>query len=412
MSVIKDVPTLPGVYIFKDKLGTVIYIGKAKSLKNRLQSYFQLPHTDWKLHALMEEQASFEYIVTGHESEALLLEAQLVRKYQPKYNTLLKNGNPLIYLRFETTLTLAPNNNGPGTFFGPFITKRDARGVYDYLIRTFRLYRCKHTIAQGCLDFHLERCAGTCRPDFDSRAYQTRLELAQQALTGDSTQFLATVQREIEHYNKEHEYEKARFLAAYIHNFETIFAAIATRYTEKKYARSVAHAVLPDYDYTATTAQELQQLVGLPCPPRTIDCFDISHFQSLSIVGSCVRFTDGKLDTSALRRFKIKSLVQQNDYAALQEIVRRRYRTDPLPDLILIDGGKGQLNAVKKILPEASLASLAKREERLYTTTNSEGIPLDVHTPAGKLLIALRDYAHHYAVNYHIFLRSKKNRET
>lgn len=149
-------------------------------------------------------------------------------------------------------------------------------------------------------------------------------------------------------------------------------------------------------------ATELQQLTGSDIPIHTIDCFDISHFQSKSIVGSAVRFTNGVPDKNAFRRFIVRTITQQNDYAALQEIVQRRYRNpENIPDLILIDGGIGQLHAAQAVLITARIASLAKREETLFCAAHPHGIKLDLHTDTGKTLIALRDYTHHFAITYH-----------
>ncbi len=142
-------------------------------------------------------------------------------------------------------------------------------------------------------------------------------------------------------------------------------------------------------------------------PIYVIDCFDISHFQSKQMVGACVRFSHGVPVKNKFRRFKIKTLETQDDYAALQEIVTRRYRNGDMPDLILIDGGKGQLNAIKKILPDATISSLAKREETLFCNAHPEGVLLDVKTPIGKLLIELRDYTHHFAISYHRLKKEK-----
>jgi excinuclease ABC subunit C len=163
----------------------------------------------------------------------------------------------------------------------------------------------------------------------------------------------------------------------------------------------------------------LQTMLNLACPPRIIDCFDVSHTQGMYIVGSCVRFTNGLPDPSGFRRFRIKTLTGQDDYAALQEIVLRRYTSTKgtiIPDVILIDGGKGQLSAALEIirdlehLKNSVCISLAKREERIFTqfdTPGAEGIKLDMQTAVGQLLIALRDYAHHFAISYHRLLRKK-----
>jgi len=149
-------------------------------------------------------------------------------------------------------------------------------------------------------------------------------------------------------------------------------------------------------------SRALKQLLKLPREPHTIDCFDISHKQGMFMVGSCVRFTDGQPDKNMFRRFHIKTVVGQDDYASLQEIVSRRYiKTRDFPDLILIDGGKGQLSAASKVFPDAEIASLAKREETVYSCHLPNGKKIDVKDNAGQILIALRDYAHHFAISFH-----------
>lgn len=417
MSDVKALPHLPGVYFFKDQHHSIIYIGKAKDLRKRVQSYFTNQKTDWKVAELIKEHASIKHIVTKSEHDALLLEAQLIRDYKPKYNVLLKSGQPFVYLLFTETKTGLPNlevvrnKNKKGRYFGPFLHKRDAYAVYNYLMRTFRLNLCNKTIENGCLDYHIGRCAGNCRANFDASSYLTRLDLAYDALKGNHKEFLARLTQQIARLSTALEFEKAAHLSIYIKNFDTIFTTIQAKFHDKKYGLEIEHAAvapqLPERDFTQALI-ELQQLLKLEKTPRTIDCFDISHFQSNAIVGSCIRFTDGKKDPNYFRRFKVKSLKQQNDYAALQEIVLRRYRNrDELPDIIFIDGGKGQRNAIAPFF-DIPCISLAKREELLITDYHPEGIPLDLKNPLGQLLIAIRDYAHHFAVSYHR-LRRKNN---
>lgn len=414
----KNIPALPGVYLFKDSNHTVIYIGKAKHLRKRVQSYFVNQKTDWKIAELIQEHATIAHIVTHNETEALLLEAQLIRDYKPKFNVLLKSGQPFVYLLFtqskegRSELEVVRNKRKKGTYFGPFLHKTDARSVYDYLVRTFKLLSCNKRIDNGCLDYHLGRCSGTCKTDFDLAGYNARLQLAQDVLEGNHKQFLKRLKELIQSYNQNLEFEKAAHISNYITNFETIFATIKTKFHERKYAQEVEEVTLvanniPDFE-SEKALKELQILLDLPEIPKTIDCFDISHFQSMHIVGSCIRFTNGKKDPQNFRRFKVKSLNKQNDYAALEEIVFRRYKNpEDLPDVVLIDGGKGQRNAILPLLPHTPCISLAKREERLFTDTYPEGICIDFSTALGRLLIALRDYAHHFAITYHRSKRSK-----
>jgi excinuclease ABC subunit C len=417
--ILAKIPSLPGVYLFKDAHDIVIYIGKAKSLHKRVASYFQKYTTDWKIKMLLDEYHDIDYVITKSETEALLLEAQLIQQHKPKFNALLKEGQPFLYILFTQQelprMELVRNQKAKGTYFGPFLYKTHARKVYQYLLRSFQLLICGKKIANGCLDYHLGYCSGSCRPDFDKDAYLFRLGLAMDVLKKDQVHFRKCLEEKIREYNKTLAFEKAKHLTDYISHIDAIFSTINTAFSQEKYADQIIMATIqrpsvadmpPDIDL------RLQQFLKVDYPIRTIDCFDISHFQSKEIVGSCIRFTNGVPDKDKFRRFKIKTLEVQNDYAALQEIVLRRYKDrQDLPDLIFIDGGKGQLSAVQAVLPESTCASLAKREETLYSTMHPDGIVLDMQSAVGKLLIALRDYAHHFAISYHRLRRKKAVKE-
>lgn len=361
-----------------------------------------------RLKALRDEIADVSFIATKNETEALLLEAQLVKEQQPKFNVLLKEGQPFLYILFsETSVELVRLKKKKGTYYGPFLHKSSARKAYAYLLRTFRLKLCNKKIPGGCLDYHLELCPGSCMQEFDLKSYKFRLDLAQQALADNHTGFIKNLRVQIAKHSLLLEFEKARTLREYLQNFETIFATLRTHFHEKKYERETAMATTPTSyapQPSATVAQELQTLAGLDKAPVTIDCFDVSHFQGQSIVGSCVRFTNGLPDKNKFRRFRVKTLKNQNDYAGLREIVGRRYKLGDHPDLVVIDGGKGQLSAVADLIP-GQLVSLAKGEHRDHQATlyrrDGTGVPVDIKSEAGRLLLALRDYAHHFAVSYH-----------
>lgn len=279
-------------------------------------------------------------------------------------------------------------------------------------MHTFRLKLCSKKIELGCLDYHIGNCAGSCKPDFDVADYCLRVALAKEALKNNQDGFIQQIKNQMRTYIATFAFEKAQRLNEYLQNVDMIFNTLNTHFSTDKFATDIFVASTPrpyatQTDITITT--ELQQFFGFATPIRTIDCFDISHFQSSYLVGSCVRFTNGQPEKSMFRHFKIKTLTEQNDYAALQEIIQRRYKnkTD-LPDVIVIDGGKGQLSAAYAVLPNAPIVSLAKKEEIMYGPQFPEGIHLDIHSNVGKLLIALRDYAHHFAISYHR-LKRKKN---
>lgn len=415
----KTIPNAPGIYLFKNSKNCIIYIGKAKSLKKRVSSYFQKKDTDWKIDAMLQEHAKVDFIVTKNEIEALLLEAQMIKDYQPKYNVLLKSGQPFVYILFTSAkpnklpiIKLVRNKKTQGTYFGPFLQKMRARKAYQYLLRTFRLQLCNKTIENGCLNYHLGTCAGTCKTDFNKEDYLFRIQLAIAALKKNHKLFEKQAKEKITHYNKNFEFEKAKNVTQYLKNMKTLFTTLETKFTPDEFTENILRVTTQHYE----TLQKqninfaLQIFIQTDNPIRTIDCFDVSHFQSQHLVGSCIRFTDGKPDKNMFRRFKIKTLTEQNDYAALQEIVDRRYANKPeeLPDAIVIDGGKGQRNAIAPLIPDTTLLlSLAKNPDRLFGPGFENGKVLDVATQAGKTLLALRDYTHHFAIQYHRLRRKK-----
>jgi excinuclease ABC subunit C len=425
-----SLPDSCGVYLFKNKDDAIIYIGKAKSIKKRVSSYFQTSKTDWKVNTLIEEHDHIDYILTKTEVEALLLEAELIQKHKPKFNALLKEGNPFLYIVFikssdvekihvkkksskkvKPGISITRNKPAPNLLsFGPFIHRSSARSMVRFLEDTFELYRCNKTIKNGCLQYHLGRCAGTCKSNFDETDYLFRLELARDALLQNKKTFLQEIDDKIKAYSAKREYEKANKLKKYAEQIDIIFTTIQSSFSQERYLEQILFTTLQrSTTIDQTLALELQKILKTVIPIHTIDCFDISHFQGTNTVGSCIRFIDGLPDKTSFRRFKIRSLTEANDYAALQEIITRRYKNpDELPDLMLIDGGKGQLSAARAIFPQATIASLAKREERLFCGAAPEGILLDLHTTVGKSLIELRDYTHHFAISYHRLSRKKR----
>lgn len=471
-----DLPKLPGVYLFKDQENNIIYVGKAKVLKKRVSSYFNKNHKDPRLCLLVKEAFDVDYIVTKSEVEALLLEAQIVKDKQPKYNIQLKEGQPYLYFLVTAAgsevvrtspiaptvlhpdvakgyvgrsrgerelekksvrgdrprdyrggveasvrtskqnlpeLKLVRNKQEKGQYFGPINRRWQARRAYDFLLKNFKLKLCsRKTSKGGCLDFHMGFCAGLCREDFDKDAYLFRLSLVKTFLKEDYDDAKALIEDRIRECNKGMLFEQSKNLVEYLTSFDYTVKALQTCFKENKFATSVAYAssiISKEKFLPSDIGHKLADLLGLEGPISTIDCFDISHFQSQHIVGSCIRFLNGIPLKSKFRRFKIKSLVEQNDYAALQEIVSRRYR-DPkeLPDLILIDGGKGQLSAITQILSSRPIISLAKKEEKLFYYKYMDGLKLDQKSDVGRLLIAVRDYAHHFAISYHRHRRRKE----
>lgn len=415
----KQLPTSCGVYLFKDEHHNILYIGKAKSLRDRVRSYFNPSNTDIKVHELINAYDHIEHIVTKTEHEALLLETKLIQQYQPPFNRLMKEGQPFIYILFSRgtipEITLVRNKKNKGTYFGPFLNKKAARATLYFLQKTFNLYHCNKKIENGCLRYHIGTCCGSCKPDFDKNEYLLRVILAKDALKQHKKSFITSLKKQIAEYNEQLEFEKARNLMRYLNEVDHIFATLKLHFDATNFINAIARVTIDErHKKVAQNKEEhallLQELLQRNTPINTIDCFDISHFQSLSLVGSCVRFTNGQPEKKKFRHFNIKSINQQNDYAALHEIVQRRYKNGDYPDLVLIDGGKGQRNAVRELIPDhVQLASLAKREERLFSVAHPEGVKLEQQNDGHRLLLQLRDYAHHFAITFHRLKRSQKN---
>lgn len=505
----KKFPQNSGVYIFKDIDNNIIYIGKAKNLKSRIKSYF-LKNSDLKSIKLTQCAYNLEYIITKSELQAMLLEAELIKANQPKFNILLKDGQPFLYILFTNQIKITRNKKEQGTYFGPFLDKTETRKVYDFLVRTFKLKICNKKIDNGCLDYHLGICSGSCRKDFDKEKYLKRLNLAKESLEKGHKKFLIFLDKEIKRNSDLLNYEKAKELLEYKKAFNTIFNTLNEDYSYKKIAKSLTHKdiwildnilqklfvfteinsviknkkvfdlifnnnileyitsyyanfnannnILVNFNIKnndkkllesfiqkyqnknskiniiepktghlfnliklaqihareltknqKSLSDSLKSLLKLDNAPETIDCFDISHKQGNFMVGSCIRFKNGTPDPTNFRHFKIKTLTEQDDYAALQEIVARRYKDlTQLPDLVLIDGGKGQLSSINKILPNAQVISLAKREETVFSKNLPNGKKLNNKIYAHQVLIALRDYAHHFAISYHRKISSLK----
>ncbi|HSW75925.1 MAG TPA: GIY-YIG nuclease family protein [Candidatus Saccharimonadales bacterium] len=394
-----------GVYLFKNKEQEIIYIGKAKNIADRIASYFNLP-SDYKTTLLLQEAITLETIPTSSEVEALYLEVELIKKYQPKFNRLLKEGNPFVYLFFSQekipTLSIVRiKGKKKGVYIGPFLTKKAAYSVFKFLVNTLQLRFCNKKIAQGCLQYHIGLCAGSCMTDFDIEFYKFRLLLAEQLLTNQSDDALKAIEKEMKEAIKNLQYERARSLLEYKQNFEEItqtLQALQLMPSKQK---------VPDTQKNLGILMALQKRLHLKHVPYVIDCFDISHMQSLAIVGSCIRYVHGVPEPKSFRRFKIKTIVQQDDYAAMAEIVRRRYRSGlEYPNLVIVDGGKGQITAVKPYIGTAELVGLAKKEETIISSDFKHFIQLDPQRPEDLLLLQIRDKTHQFAISYHRKKRS------
>ena len=400
----KNLTKRPGIYLFKNIEADIIYIGKAKNIAQRVASYFAQPF-DYKAQLILQEAITIETIPTQTEVEALYLEAQLIKQYQPKFNTLLKDGNPFAFILFSQqeipTISIVRTKEKKGAYFGPFLSKKQAHNVCNFLITTLQLKLCKQKIPQGCLEYHIGICAGNCTNSFDHEFYRLKVNLAQELLKKNNKSIDKQLCDEIKNASKALQFEHAKQLTEYKNDLQVIQSTITKLSTMPSKQKNIT----PDKKIPLLI--KVKNRLKLKHIPYVIDCFDISHMQGQTIVGACIRYVHGNPEKSSFRRFKITSLTNQNDYAALQEIVQRRYKNkDSFPNLVIIDGGIGQVNAVKPLLTQCELVGLAKKEETIIPTNLTNPIKLNVHNPEDALILQIRDYTHHFAISYHRKKRS------
>lgn len=418
----RALPDGPGVYIMKDAEGVEIYVGKAKSLRRRVSSYFQQRDDTPKTVALVEHIADFDYVETESEIEAFLFESRLIKDLQPKYNMMLKAGELYPYLEvtmgeeFPRVIITRTRDNPKSKYFGPYVSSTDLRASLSLLQRIFRFRACGKTLQSGkaargqraCLNYHIGRCAGVCCATISKEEYRKRVNGLCRFLSGQKRELVEELRGEMEAAAAALQFEKAAWLRDLVESLAAI--------NQQPALDEQLAPMAPNLDPEAGMAA-LREALALSEPPRHIEGIDIANLQGQETVGSLVYFLDCLPHKDGYRRFRIKDVPGQDDFASIAEVVRRRYggvlkRGEPMPDLIMIDGGKGQLSAASAALREVGatpgvLVSLAKKEETLFREGDPEPVPIGKRNPGLKLLMAVRDEAHRFAQHYHHILRRK-----
>ena len=424
---VRHLPDKPGVYLMKDRLGRIIYVGKAKSLKKRVSSYFQRGRartvSQPKIRALIEMIADLDTIEVKSEPEALLLEGKLIKQWRPRYNTDFTDDKRFLLVRVDLGEELPRfrltrlKKEDRSRYFGPFAhsgllrkTLAQMRRQFGILLAdgtpqklpdgTWRLYDDVRTELYG---------AGTI---VSAEDYHRRVEEACAFLEGKSREWLATLRNEMTAAATKQEFENAAELRDVVFALEKTLAK--TRHFER------TDPTRPARDEEALHA--LQVALHLASPPRTIECFDISHISGTFVVASMVHFADGRPDKDNYRRFQIKSFIGNDDFRAMEEVVSRRYRRlaeekKTFPDLVVIDGGRGQIGAALKAFVGLDampppIIGLAKKRETIVFPDERAPLNLPLNHPALNLLQRVRDEAHRFANTYNAVLRSKKIRES
>jgi excinuclease ABC subunit C len=529
---LKALPAKPGVYLMRDSRGEVLYVGKAVSLHNRLRSYFGSPsNLPPKTEAMMAQMGDFDFYVTDSEQEAFILECNLIKKYRPHYNVLLKDDKSYPYLKIDLTdpwprvyLTRRLERDG-SRYLGPFASASSLRHTLNLIKRLFPFRSCKKSIngadSRACIEFDIHRCLAPCTGKVSQQEYRQVIKQVILFLEGRQEEVLRRLRRNMEQAAEKMEFEKAALLRDQLQAVERVTQSqkvagvtrgdqdvvalaragdrayvqvffirngkligrdnfilegtqgeepeqIMTSFVQQFYASasSVPRLMLLQYpvldtqlisdwlsslrggpvelrvprrgqkrelvEMVAENARqgleqlqikespeklsaaltELQEVLHLPRLPQRMECYDISNIQGTSAVGSMVVFEKGRPKPAHYRRFRIKTVAGADDYAMLKEVLLRRFKRATegtwavLPDLVLIDGGRGQLNAALEAMGETGtssvpVASLAKEQEEVFLPDSPQSLQLPRNSPALQLLQRLRDEAHRFAISYY-----------
>ncbi len=468
---LSTLPHKPGVYLHKDRFGTVIYVGKARDLRKRVSQYFHPSRRmgwDLKFNALVEAIHDFDVHVVKSEPEALLLEGKLIKEFHPRYNVSFRDDKRFLLVKINLNDPI-PNfafarirKDDGARYYGPFTNATAARNTLALVRKQFNLRGCRvftpgDADYKHCLYAHLKYCTAPCIGNVTREQYLEQVKAACDFLDGQCREMREQLEVEMRKAAQAQDYEKAADLRDLIKDLER------TTKREKSFDRipyTLPLAIDPERDL-----MDLAKILDLPAPPQRIEGFDISNISGTFKVASLVSFKNGRPDRANYRRFKIKSVEGQDDFASMAEVIRRRYTrlkgesatatadesdraivdelrtlveetskavrkksktpgpqceavsSSAFPDLILIDGGKGQLNAacaeLKKLgLEKLAVIGLAKEFEEIYRPGESAPLRLGLNHPAVKLLQRVRDESHRVANSYNAQLRIKKISES
>jgi excinuclease ABC subunit C len=453
---LREVPHQPGVYLMKDRLGSIIYVGKARDLKKRMSSYFmasQKMRASLKTRALIDSIHDFEFHTVRNEEESLLLEGKLIKDYRPRYNVAFRDDKRFLLAKIRLSdpwprlSTTRMKKEDGSRYFGPFPHSAALNHTLEWLNRGFGLRICRpmqpgEEEYRHCNADIIRNCSAPCTGRITREAYLERVAEACRILEGKGKRELFDgLRKDMQTAAEALEFEKAATLRDVLQNLEKTLTP--TRQFSR--GRGVPGTVKPLEDLA-----ELGEQLHLAGPPHVMECFDISNVSSNHIVASMVRFTDGLPDNQNYRRYRIRTVDGQDDFASMAEVIRRRYsrillensaanpdldlsQESPveaqrrlaregrakivLPDLVIVDGGKGQLGmAVRELqalgLHELPVIGLAKQHEEIFIPGRSESIRIPHDRGALKLLQRIRDEAHRFANGYNALLYRRRMHES
>jgi excinuclease ABC subunit C len=421
MPKVRDLPHKPGVYLYKDRLNHVIYVGKAKDLRRRVGQYFQPSRrmrADLKTRALIDSIWDLETHTVKSDAESIILEGRLIKEYRPKYNISFRDDKQLLMVKVNLSdpfprfqFTRLKQDDGC-QYFGPFAYSAALRGTVNLMKKKFGLRSCAPLLPtekdfKHCLDHIIKNCSAPCVQRISRAGYLDRARQACEFLEGRTTEMLQALEQEMRKQAAALHFEKAATLRNLLADIR------ATTRSGRKFTRDLPSTVIPERDL-----EELRDALQLPAVPALIECFDISNISVTHKVAAMVCFRNGRPDRYRYRRYQIETVEGQNDFACMAEVVGRRYARvlregGKTPDLIVVDGGKGQLSAARAELHKLGMfaqpiVGLAKKNEEIYRPRTPYPLVLPRESGALRLLQRIRDEAHRVANGYHQLLMKKR----
>jgi len=408
---IKKLPQSPGVYIFYDNTGKTLYVGKSVSIKKRVASYFSQKKLGPKTDLLVRQIHRISYVKVFSEFEALLLESDLIKTNQPFFNVQSKDDKSPLYIKISgkpiPAITTTRRQEGQKGIFlkGPFPSAAKTREVLRLVRRVFPFCHHKNP-KRPCLYVHLGLCPYPHASPQSQKFYLHTIQKIKKLLSGQTSSLVKLLHSEMANFSKNMEYEKAQIVKKQIENIEYIL---------RKYHKPQEFLEQPTLvdDIVAAKLKNLKEELNLKNLPKRIECYDISNISGKNATGSMIVFVNGKPEKGQYRRFKIEFSNKPNDYEMIRETIKRRFKNNwPKPHLIIIDGGRGQLNAACSILTKyhqkIPVIAIAKKLETIYAWNKILPINLPKESLARILIQAARDEAHRFAIVYHHLLRSKQ----
>ena len=408
---LNSLPLTPGVYLMKGKRAETLYIGKAQNLRKRVLSYFQKNVHSSKIAVLIQKVKHVVVVETQTEADALLLEASLIKRYQCRYNTLLRDDKtyPLLKLTGDTYPRLHITRNRTdrkATYYGPYTDAKLLREVVRIVNSLFPIRKCQRLPKTACLYYHIGQCLAPCIKPEVKRKYDNHVKEIKNFLGGGKKSLIDYLTDRMHQARKEYRFEDAQFFKEQI---EALSWLRKKRFDHKS----------PEGGIGLAGTLALKKLFNMERLPERIVCFDVSNIQGAQAVASKVSFLRELENKLEYRRYKIKTVTGINDYAMIQEALRRMLgglregREGIPPNLIVIDGGKGHLNAALEVLQsegfeDMKVISIAKQFEYLFSPDREGPVVLSHQEPALRLLRRIRDEAHRFAITYHRSLKTKE----